>query len=79
MGTSRVLREAEEYAAAMEWYKKAADLGHATAMVMIGNMYRNGDGVKEDGALALAWVEKAADLGDAEAKETVEYLRQLFR
>ena len=68
----------QDYAAAMEWYKKAADLGNASAMVSIGNMYWNGFGVKQDYAAALEWVEKAAALGDAEAKETAAYLRQIM-
>ena len=49
---------------ALEWYRKAADKGHADAMNMIGRYYDEGwGGLEEDKAAALEWYRKAADAG----------------
>jgi TPR repeat protein len=47
----------------MEWLRKAADKGHATAMYNIGVMYDNGYGVTQDNAKAEEWYKKAKDAG----------------
>ena len=49
-----------DYAKAMEWYEKAADLGNATAMDNIGWLYENGLGVERDLSKAQEWYDKAA-------------------
>ncbi len=56
-----------DYVKAHEWYEKAAADGDAVAMVSLGALYANGDGVPKDYAKALAWLEKAAAIGNAEA------------
>lgn len=45
---------------AMEWFKKAADLGNISAMDFIGFMYENGLGVEPDSTKAQEWYDKAA-------------------
>src|SRR6516225_9720144 len=50
-----------------EWYEKAADKGHADAMVNLGALYANGQGVAQDYIQAREWYEKAADKGSADA------------
>jgi TPR repeat protein len=45
---------------AFYWYRKAADLGDADAMWMIGVCYRSGLGVKKDKTKAFEWWEKAS-------------------
>ena len=57
----------QDYAKAMEWFTKAADLGNASAMRWIGYMYHFGEGVEVDYAKAMDWYSKAADLGDSTA------------
>jgi TPR repeat protein len=58
----------QDYAEAVRLYRAAADLGHATAMLNLGGMYDNGQGVhQEDDAEAACWYRKAADLGHAGA------------
>lgn len=57
----------QDYAVALEWNEKAADLGSGAAMVNIGYMYEYGLGVEEDYAAALEWYQKAADLGSGAA------------
>jgi uncharacterized caspase-like protein len=60
-----------DYADAMRWYRKAADLGNANAMENVGMLYRMGEGIIRDDAEALRWWRKAADLGDANAMNQI--------
>ncbi len=64
----------QDYAVAMEWYLKAADLGHTTAIDNIGWMYRDGIGVEQDYTVAMEWFEKAADLDDTTAMDNIGYM-----
>jgi TPR repeat protein len=66
---------AQDYAKARELYEKAADNGNADAMINLGLLYANGQGVARDYAKAREWYEKAADKGDAEA---MTYLGALY-
>jgi TPR repeat protein len=65
---------AQNYAKAREWYEKAAAEGEADAMVSLGELYENGQGVardyakaSENYAKARGLYEKAARKGDARA------------
>ena len=58
----------QDYAAAVSWYRKAADQGDADAQYNLGVMYDNGQGVPQDYAAAVSWYRKAADQGDADAQ-----------
>ena len=64
----------QDGAKAVEWYTKAADLGHATAMNDLGYMYMYGEGVEQDGAKAVEWYIKAADLGNTTAMNRLGYM-----
>jgi tetratricopeptide (TPR) repeat protein len=59
--------EAENYDAAMRWFRKAADLGNADAMMGISWIYGNGRGVPQDDAEALRWRKMSAEHGSAVA------------
>ena len=62
----------------MEWYRRAAEQGHAGAQLNLGIMYKIGEGVPEDLAEAAKWLQKAADQGKEKAKKPLEQvLRQL--
>ncbi|GLQ06546.1 tetratricopeptide repeat protein [Sneathiella chinensis] len=50
-------------AAAVNWYRKAADLGFARAQANLATMYLKGEGVDQDDAQAFEWFEKAARTG----------------
>jgi TPR repeat protein len=50
---------------AVEWFRKAADQGHARAQGNLGWMYERGRGVAQDDVQAVEWYCKAADQGDA--------------
>ena len=58
----------QDYAAAVSWYRKAADQGHAGAQYNLGAAYRNGQGVSQDYAAAVSWYRKAANRGNASAQ-----------
>ena len=60
----------EQYQKAMEWCKKAETTEQneaALASVLIGDMYRNGEGVRKDNIRAMQYYKKAAAKGDADA------------
>jgi TPR repeat protein len=57
-----------DYATAVSWYRKAAELGDATAQQMLGHIYEDGSGVPKDYETAASWYRKAADQGDADAQ-----------
>lgn len=59
--------DAENYDAAMRWFRKAADLGNAEAMMGISWIYGNGRGVPQDDAEALRWRKMSAGHGNAVA------------
>jgi hypothetical protein len=55
----------EDYPAALQLFKKAAELGHYKAQFMLGWMYYYGRGVTRDTKQSVYWYQKAADQGDA--------------
>ena len=50
----------QDLAAALSWYRKAAERNNAMAQYSIGIMYRNGKGVPQDYVLAHFWLNVAA-------------------
>ena len=61
----------QDYAKAMEWFEKAADLGNSNAINNIAWMYKYGNGVEQDHAKAMEWYEKAVELGDGTAMNNI--------
>ena len=55
----------QDYAQAMRWYKKAAQLGDGFAYYMIAYMYYYGNGVEENNEEAWRWAKEGADRGVA--------------
>lgn len=53
------LREAGDAKQAFEWYSKAATKGYPPAMVQVGLMYSNGDGVETNMEKAASWLRPA--------------------
>ena len=58
----------KDYAAAVKYYRQAAEMGDAEAQFLLGNRYYNGQGVNTDRAKALYCYEHAARQGYAEAQ-----------
>ena len=60
-------------AQAVYWFRKAAEGGSGRAMCLLGDCYREGQGVEADAAQARTCYQKAIDLG-FDAKEELEEL-----
>ena len=60
---------AQNYVAAAELYRKAADMGNKNGQNNIGNSYFNGHGVTQDHAKAAEWYKKAAAQGHEGAQK----------
>ncbi len=58
------LWENKEYEKAVEYYKKAAELGHTKSMLFLAYAYRFGEGTAENSEKALSWYKKAYAAGD---------------
>ena len=58
----------QDYARAMQWYKKAASKNHIPAIFNIGLLYHKGLGVSQDYKRAHIWFSRAAKLNDADAQ-----------
>ena len=58
---------AQDYAAALRWYRKSAEQGNAKAQVNLSGMYYKGLGVAQDYIQAHKWYNRAAMQGDKKA------------
>jgi len=58
----------QNYAEAVDWYRKAADAGDSRAQTTLGLMYYDGQGVTQDYVESVRWYRKAADAGNADAQ-----------
>ncbi|HHF3795903.1 TPA: tetratricopeptide repeat protein [Haemophilus influenzae] len=54
-----------DYQTTFKFLLPLAEQGNAQAQLMLGNMYANGLGVKQDDVEAVKWYRKAAEQGDA--------------
>jgi len=59
--------------AAAPWYTLAAQQRHARAALVLGQLYKNGDGVARDDRLAARWLQAASDGGNAHAMFLLSY------
>ncbi len=64
-------------AAALEWYRKAADRGSAIGMFYTGRAYQHGRGTAVDPERARFWLHRAAMAGSSEAQ--LEFGKLLLR
>ena len=55
----------------MKWYQRAAEQGYAVAQNNLGQMYDNGQGVRQDYQEALKWYRRAAEQGIASAQNNL--------
>lgn len=68
-----ILDAAEENAAALELYRKAAAQGDAAGEYGVGLMHAKGEGTKKDGAEALRWYRQAAAKNYVPAIEAIAW------
>lgn len=60
----------QDDAVAAEWYRKAAEQGHADSQCILGGMYFKGRGVRQDDVEAHKWYNLAASrFAASEAKK----------
>ncbi len=64
----------QDYVAAANWYKIAAEQGSARAQHNLALMYENGEGVPRDLAEAARWYRMAADQGNAGSQNNLATL-----
>jgi TPR repeat protein len=57
----------QDFAAALPWFRKAAEQGNAGAQLGLGLMYDNGHGVRQDYVQAHMWFNLSGAQGDADA------------
>ena len=58
-------------AAAVQWFRKAAEQGHARAQEALANAFYNGNGVEKNVTEAVRWWKKAAEQGYAGAQSNL--------
>ena len=63
-----------DYKLAFEFYKMAAEKGHAEAQYYLGSCYENGYRVGQDYKQAILWYTKAAEQGNADAQLRLGYM-----
>lgn len=61
-------------AAAAPWYRIAAGRKHAKAALVLGLLYKNGDGVARDDAQAARWLDAAGEAGNPHAMFLLSYI-----
>ncbi len=69
---------AQDYAAAVQWYRKAAEQGSARAQNNLAFMYSNGLGVAQDLVQAHMWFNLAGTQGDKEATKNRDIIAKLM-
>ncbi|MGZ8379893.1 MAG: hypothetical protein ACXW0Z_21910, partial [Gemmatirosa sp.] len=58
-------------AAAVRWYRQAAESGDRLAQYRLAMLLREGRGVKRDERAAIPWLQRAAEQGDVNAQEAL--------
>ena len=67
-GGGRAMSDPKDVAEAAQWFRRAAEQGHAEAQRAFGLMLAGGYGIDRDDAAAVRWFQLAADQGLAEGQ-----------
>jgi TPR repeat protein/rhodanese-related sulfurtransferase len=59
---------AQNESAAVTWFRKSAEQGHAEAQLLLGVAYYSGEGVAKDAVQAVEWFRKSAEQGELTAQ-----------
>ncbi|MCH8476234.1 MAG: sel1 repeat family protein [Opitutales bacterium] len=65
---------AQNFEKAAEWFRNAAQQGHAKAQAGLGYLYHEGKGVSQDYSEAIKWLRKAAEQGHVEAQAGLGFI-----
>ena len=76
-GVKCLYEEIKDYAQAALFFKEAAELDHAKAQFMLGNLYLHGQGVVKNENEAVKWFHKAAASDPEQLTDAVERIDQL--
>jgi len=68
----------QDYAAAVSWYRMAADQGNAHGQSQLGRMYILGNGVPQDYVQAHKWLNLGAVSGNEDAIESRDSVARLM-
>ena len=60
----------------VQWYRQAADQGHAAGQFCLGFAYKYGEGVEQSDEEAMQWYQLAADQGHEKAQFNLTSLRK---
>ena len=66
----------QDYAQAVQWFRKAAEQGDANAQYNLGVMYTQGQGVRQNLVIAKEWYGKACDNGLQQGCDTYRKFNQ---
>ena len=66
-----------EFKEAIPWLEKATNAGHMRAPLVLGILYEQGSGVKEDASTAAKWYQKGMENGNAAAARRLANLYHL--
>lgn len=69
----------EDYKSALIEFRKSADAGEPEAMVELGNLYLNGQGVPEDRDVYADLIQRAAEQGYAPAENSMGWIYSFWR
>ena len=69
---------AQDYQAAIKWFKLAVEQSDAIAQTNLGLMYVRGLGVTQDYTRAYMWWSIAASNGDKDAKRNLRKVEQMM-
>jgi TPR repeat protein len=69
---ARLIYQTQDYPAAAEWFRKAAEQGLIEAQVWTGGLYSTGQGVSKDMTEAYKWYLIAARMGHPDAVKKVD-------
>jgi uncharacterized protein len=65
-----------DYAEAVKWYRKAAELGEAEAQVNLGTMFSEGQGATRNYIEAYVWFSRSAAQGNERAKSNLDIIEK---
>ena len=67
---------ARDLSKAVEYYKKASELGNSVAMCNLGYCYEKGIGVEQDISQAIEFYQKSSALGNSRASKNLAMLKK---
>ena len=67
----------KDEAAAVKWYRQAAEAGHPVSQRRLAGAYALGRGVAKDEKLGLYWIQQAAKNGDTRAQKQLAFGYQM--